>query len=114
MTRDEWRVAGAGGWNCATPSPGHALRVHPLPQRGEGATPWHSRGEGPLSVGHRTHRKTHDVCATRVTAKWLKGHLKKSVTPMLAVPMNSMVTTYFLRKDVAAEVRISPPKKSWR
>jgi hypothetical protein len=49
-----------------------------------------------------------------VTAKWLKGHLKKSLTPMLAVPVNSMVTTYFLRKDVAAEVRISPPKKSWR
>jgi hypothetical protein len=37
----------------------------PLPSRGEGATLWPSRGEGPLSAGHRTHRKPRDVCATR-------------------------------------------------
>jgi hypothetical protein len=49
-----------------------------------------------------------------VTAKWLKCHLKKSGTPMLAVPVTQRGTTYFLLKEVAAEVRISPPKKSWR
>ena len=37
----------------------------PLPSRGEGATLWQSRGEGPLSVGRRTHRKARDACATR-------------------------------------------------
>jgi len=45
---------------------------------------------------------------------WLRQHLKKSGTAMLAVPVNSRATTYFLRKEVAAELRISPPRKSWR
>ena len=49
-----------------------------------------------------------------VTAKWLKCHLKKSGTPMLAVPVTQWGTTYFLSREVAAEMRISPPKRSWR
>lgn len=49
-----------------------------------------------------------------VTAKWLKCHLKKSGTPMLAVPVTQWGTTYFLPREVAAEMRISPPKRSWR
>src|SRR5206468_3891323 len=50
----------------------------------------------------------------RVIDHWLRQHLKKSGTAMLAVPVNSRATTYFLRKEVAAELRISPPRKSWR
>jgi len=49
-----------------------------------------------------------------VTDHWLRQHLKKSGTAMLAVPVNSRATTYFLLKEVAAELRISPPRKSWR
>jgi hypothetical protein len=39
-----------------------------------------------------------------VTAKWPKCHFKKSGTPMLAVPVTQRGTTYFLLKEVAAEV----------
>jgi TniQ len=41
-----------------------------------------------------------------VAANRLRSHLKKSETPMLAVPAGTRGKTYFLLKEVAAEVRI--------
>ncbi len=58
-TRPAGRAAGPDRRPCATKS------RPPLPSRREGATLWQSRGEVPLSAGHRTHRKARDICATR-------------------------------------------------
>jgi hypothetical protein len=49
-----------------------------------------------------------------VTTSWLRCNLRKSGMPMLAVPVGPRGKPLFLEKEVAAEVRISPPKKSWR
>jgi len=49
-----------------------------------------------------------------VTADWLRCHFKRSGVPMLAVPVGTRGKTYFLMKEVAATVRISPPRISWR
>ncbi|MHB8656198.1 MAG: TniQ family protein [Terriglobia bacterium] len=49
-----------------------------------------------------------------VTECWLRHHLKKSGTPTLTVPVGSSEKVYFLQKKIAAELRISPPRKSWR
>lgn len=49
-----------------------------------------------------------------VTADWLRLHLKKSGAPVLAVPAGAGRRALFLTKEVAAEVRISPPRISWR
>jgi hypothetical protein len=50
----------------------------------------------------------------RVTGCRLARYLKKTGTPMLAVPMSSGERALFLEKEVAAEVRIAPPRKSRR
>jgi len=49
-----------------------------------------------------------------VTTSWLRCHLRKSGTPMLAVPVGPREQPLFLQKELAAELRISPPRKSWR
>jgi len=49
-----------------------------------------------------------------VTDCWLRRYFKKSGTPMLAVPKRPGEKALFLQKEVAAEVQISPPSKSWR
>jgi len=49
-----------------------------------------------------------------VTADRLRSHLKKSGTPMLAVPTGTRGKVYFLLKEVAAKVRVPPPPVSWR
>lgn len=49
-----------------------------------------------------------------VTADWLRLHLKKSGAPVLAVQVGAGRRALFLPKEFAAEVRISPPRISWR
>jgi hypothetical protein len=46
----------------------------------------------------------------RVAAERLRRHFKRSGTPMLAVPAGTRGKTYFLLKEVAADVRISQAK----
>ena len=47
-----------------------------------------------------------------VTGFWLRRHLEKTETPVLAVPVRAGVTSYFLRKDLAAALQIYPARMS--
>lgn len=49
-----------------------------------------------------------------VTDAWLNRYLRKSGTQMLVVPAGAGRRTRFLRKEVAAALRISPPSSSHR
>ena len=46
------------------------------------------------------------------TGFWLRRHLEKTETPVLAVPVRAGVTSYFLRKDLAAALQIYPARMS--
>lgn len=47
-----------------------------------------------------------------VTGDWLRSHLRKSGTPTLAVPVGTGRRALFLLREVATEVRVSPPRDS--
>jgi hypothetical protein len=49
-----------------------------------------------------------------VTADWLRMYLKKSRAPVLAVPVGTGRRALFLTKELATQVRISPPEISRR
>ena len=49
-----------------------------------------------------------------VTQRWLIKYLKKSETPVFEVPVRGRATSYFLRKELAAELQIYPARTSRR
>jgi hypothetical protein len=84
-----------------------------------GASTGHQNGRSKLVPASEIQRFSTQYIAVKalarhldVTSDWLRSHLRKSGTPTLAVPVGAGRRALFLPNEVAAEVRISPPKNS--